>query len=105
MRFLLRVIGVVLVAAGFVALVVDGARSIASNEIVMTELGRALFMLDPGALNGAQAAVQRYVAPWLWDPAAIWVLAQPTFAVLGVLGLLFLLLGRRGRSRRRLSSR
>ena len=39
-RFLVRLIGYVLIAAGFVSLVIDGARSIANSALQFTALGR-----------------------------------------------------------------
>ena len=39
--------------------------------------------------------MSRYVHPFLWHPVITTVLLWPAFAVFGVLGAIFLLLGRR----------
>lgn len=93
MRLLLRFLGALLLAAAFVGLIIDGTRSIASNEIVLTPLGAVLFAMSPNLLNGAQSAAQR-LSPLLWDPGAIWLLTRPAFAVAFVLALVLLVLGR-----------
>ncbi|WP_135466894.1 hypothetical protein [Crenalkalicoccus roseus] len=54
-------------------------------------LGAALFRLDPGLLNMAQAGIQRRLAPWLWDDVLLPVLEQPSWLVPAVLGALLLL--------------
>ena len=97
---LFRLLGYVLAIAGFGFLIVDGALSIAAGELVLTSLGEHWYEYDRESLGLAQAAVQRYVDPYLWDPIIQTVLQWPTFAVALVLGLLFVLIGR-PRSRRR----
>lgn len=96
-RFLFRLVGIVIFAAAFVALVIDGARSIAASEITVTPLQPVVEALDPGVLIRAQTAAEGHSVSWIWDPAALWLLAQPTFAVLGVLALLLLVIGRKPR--------
>lgn len=95
LRFLARFIGLWLVAGALVALVVDGAKSIAAGSIVTTPLGQLWYDLDPASLNTAQAAVERHVHPALWDPVILAVLLAPTFSVIGILGLLLMLVGRK----------
>jgi hypothetical protein len=56
-------------------------------------LGAALFRLDPGLLNTAQAGIQRHVSPWLWDAVVLPVLEQPVWLVPAILAGLLLLLG------------
>ena len=96
-----RVIGYLLALAGLGFIIVDGARSIAAGEIDFTLLGQTWYDLDRSSLNVAQAVVQRYVHPYLWDPVIQTILGWPTFAVALVLSLLFVLIGRprRGVSR------
>lgn len=48
-------------------------------------LGEVWYALAPGSLNLAQAVVQRYISPALWDPVIIWVLGQPATAVSGLI--------------------
>lgn len=82
-------------AAAVILAVVDATRSIAASELVLTPLGTSWFAVSPGTLNLAQALVQRYVFPGLWDPLIVSILNLPGFAVFLVLALLFYAIGRR----------
>ena len=55
-------------------------------------LGEALFRYDPALLNTAQAGVQRYVSPVLWDEAALPVLERPSWLLPVALGAFLLML-------------
>ena len=66
-----------------------------------TPLGAALFRYDPALLNTAQAGIQRYLAPALWDEAALPLLERPSWVVPVALGVALLLLHALLRSRRR----
>lgn len=95
MRVLLRFLGLILVAAGFVVGVIDGTRSIADSALVVTPLGTTLRTAFGGRVDDAALALGRNVHPLLADPVATAALAVPTaLAALG-LGLLLLWLGRR----------
>ena len=89
-----RLIGYLLALAGLGFLIVDGARSIAAGELILTKFGQSWFDLDSASLNGAQALVQRYLHPYIWDPIIQTVLQWPTFAVALGLSLLFVVIGR-----------
>jgi hypothetical protein len=53
-------------------------------------LGRLWFDLSPNTLELAQPAIQRHVAPWLWEPVIVTILRWPAFAVFAVPGILLL---------------
>lgn len=89
-RFLVKVIGLLLVAAGFVGIVVDGTRSIANHEIVFAPLGEVLFQLFPGTFPMIEPAISRHVSPFLWDPVLLTVLLWPASIVAFVLGVLLI---------------
>lgn len=95
----LRVLGVWSLLAAMVALTVDATQSLASGESqwIVTPLGEHWFRLHASSLNLAQAAVERHVAPWLWDPVIVTLLQVPTWIFFGVLGILLYWLGRRRR--------
>ncbi|MDI4658734.1 hypothetical protein [Xanthobacter autotrophicus] len=98
-RFLFRFIGFWLVAGGFVALIVDGTRSIASSALVFTSTGDAWFALSPGTLEQAERS-GRAGLPLVWNTAILPLLSLPAFLLLVVVGLILLALGRvRERSR------
>jgi len=94
-RFLLRFLGLWILAAAFVWLVVDGTKSIAGNSLSFTQLGKTWYDLNPNSLQLLQPAIERHVAVWLWNPVIQTVLEQPTWLVLGVVGSILILLGRK----------
>ncbi|MEP9352986.1 hypothetical protein ABLE93_05225 [Xanthobacter sp. KR7-65] len=98
-RFLLRFTGFWLLAGGFVALIVDGTRSIAASALAFTSAGDAWFALSPGSLERAEASA-RSGMPTLWNSVLLPALSLPAFALLLLLGLIFMGIGRvRERSR------
>ena len=94
-RFLLRFAGLWILAAAFVWLIIDGTKSIAGNTIFVTKLGKTWYEISPNSLLLLQPAIERHVSQWLWNPVVQTVLEQPTWLVLGVLGSLLILLGRK----------
>ena len=94
-RFLFRALGLLLLAGAFIALVLDGTRSIAGNAIVVTPLGKTWTDLHSTSLQLLEAGLTRHVAEWLWDPVLLNILTSPTWLVLGILGVVLLLLGRK----------
>ena len=100
-RFLFRFVGLWILAAGFVALVRDGTKSIAGNAIFLTALNDDWTNIAPGSLQALQTfltqRVEPYVGGWVWDPVILAILAAPTFVVLGIIGAVFILLGRKKR--------
>jgi hypothetical protein len=94
-RFLLRLIGYLLVAAGFVALVIDGARSIANSALQFTVLGETLQGLLRERYSWIQPAIERNIHPLLWDPVLLNLMLAPTALAAMLLGLLFVRLGAR----------
>lgn len=95
MRFLLRLVGYLGVAAGFIALVIDGARSIANSGLRFTALGETLasFIHERYAL--IQPTVERNIHPLLWDPVLLSLMRMPTAFVALAIGFALLWLGRR----------
>jgi len=92
-RGLFRLIGLLLLAGGFVFMVYDGARFVADQTLRFTRFGQ--FWND--IHQSSQAAFRAWVeakAPWLWESVAKLILDQPVFAVLGVAGILLMLLFR-----------
>ena len=94
-RFVFRFFGLWILAAGFVALVRDGTKSIAGNAIFITRLGEDWNNLHAGSQDALKALVERYAGPALWDLATLYLLAAPTWLVLGIVGSLFILIGRK----------
>ena len=93
LRFLLRLIGLLLLAGAFAALIVDGTRSVAAGRIALLPLGRTMTIVSPEAFVKLHAGIETHL-PSLWDPVMVTVLLLPTWCVLGLLGLVLLALGR-----------
>ncbi|MBZ0218083.1 MAG: hypothetical protein K8F25_16115 [Fimbriimonadaceae bacterium] len=93
--FVFRFLGLCLVAIAFIALVVDGTKSIAASTLYFTPLGEGWFSLHPPSLNLFQAIVERYTFPFIWDSIIIYLLLLPVWVVIAALGLLLLYIGRR----------
>jgi hypothetical protein len=94
-RFLARFLGLVLIAAGFVGLVIDGTRSIANGALSFTPLGEVAFRLFPKSFPLIEPAVTRHVHPWLWDPILLNLFLLPASVLAVLLGALFIWLGQR----------
>lgn len=101
LAILARLIGFIVLSAGLAALVVDATHSLAASSVVVTPLGENWGALHPASLRGTETVVRHGVEPifgrWVWDPAIRSLLAAPGFAVLGVVGALFIVIGRKRR--------
>jgi hypothetical protein len=94
-RFLFRFVGLWLLAGAFVALIIDGTRSIAASRLILTPLAEAWYALHAASVQALQAWMERSLPAWVWDPVAINVLSTPLWVVLAIVGILFILIGRR----------
>ncbi|AMJ62572.1 hypothetical protein [Bosea sp. PAMC 26642] len=92
--FLVRLCGYLLVAAGFVVLLLDGARSIANSAVLVTPLGETLLTLLRERYLAIQPTVERIYLP-LWDPVLLTLTRTPTALAALLLGFLLLRLGAR----------
>ncbi len=91
LRFIVRVAAMLVLAAGFAALVIDGTRSIAGGELSLTPFSDLL----KSRLPGLEQAIGKNIHPLLWDPVATSLLRLPAWLVLALLGLLLLRVARR----------
>ena len=94
-RFLFRFIGLWILAAGFVALVRDGTKSIAGNALFTTKLAEDWNNIHASSLESLKALFERYAGASGWEIASTYVLAAPTWLVLGILGSILILIGRK----------
>ncbi len=94
LRFLARVIGLLLVAGGFIVGVIDGTRSIADSSLALTSLGETAARVFGERFQAFGPAVSRDVHPLLWDPVLVHVLMAPTALFAVLFGLVLLWLGR-----------
>jgi len=92
-RGFFRLVGLLLLAGGFIFMVYDGARWVADQNLRFTRFGQ--FWNDMN--QSSQAAFKAWVeskAPWLWSGIVNVVLDQPVFAVLGIIGIVLMILFR-----------
>ncbi|MGU3360306.1 PetM family of cytochrome b6f complex subunit 7 [Methylobacterium sp. M6A4_1b] len=97
-RFLSRFLGLVFLAAGFVCLVYDGARSIANNSLRVTSVSDLAFTLFKDRANALQGTVES-VAPWLWKILVLPLTLAPAALIALVIGAALLWLGQPARER------
>jgi hypothetical protein len=94
-RFVFRFVGFLTLAAAFVALLYDGTKTIAGSDIYYTKLSETWNAVNAGSLQAMQPLIDKRIGHWLWDPVMVNILSRPTWLVLGILGGLLLLIGRR----------
>ena len=92
-RGFFRLIGLLLLAGGFIFMVYDGARFVADNTLRFTRFGQFWNDVHQSSQQAFRASVEG-LSPWLWNNVARVVLDQPVFAVMAVLGILLMLLFR-----------
>jgi hypothetical protein len=92
-RSVFRLLGLVLLAAGFVFVIYDGTKSIADQTIYISKFSQTWAEIHQQSLQAAQGLVEKNVA-WLWAVIQP-VLEQPTWLVLGTIGMVLILLGRK----------
>jgi len=101
MRFIMRLIGTWLLGGALVLIIIDGTKSLAANELVLSSLSDAWALLHEQSLTDAVAWAEAngFAAAWavLRDTLFSW----PGFVVLGVPGLLLAVSGRSRTSRER----
>jgi len=93
-RFLLRTLGLLSLAAAFVFLVYDGTRSISDNRLDFTRVEEVWSLVHPGSLQQLRSFLESHGPHWLWND---YLFGAPAFAALAVLGAILIPLGRRRR--------
>ncbi|MCC3245831.1 hypothetical protein LG047_10900 [Methylocystis sp. WRRC1] len=91
LRLLTRFIGLLLLAGGFIALIVDGTRSIAGGRLLVTTLNKGASEFFPALYQGLQSGVSEKSA-LLWDPVFTTLLLLPISVAFGGLGALLIVL-------------
>ena len=89
MRLLFRLVGLLLLAGAFAALLVDGTRSVAAGSVSVLPFGRTLMTISPDGFQKTRMFVEAKL-PTLWDPVLVTVFLMPTWVVFGVVGLVLL---------------
>ena len=94
-RFVLRFLGLLLLALGFIFLVYDGIRSISDGSWLVTKTNYVWIIVNEASLQAFQTLVERRAGPDLWQFGVAPILEQPASAVAAVLGIILILLGRK----------
>jgi len=92
-RGFFRLVGLLLLAGGFVFMVYDGARWVADQTLRFTRFGEFWNDIHQASQQAFRTWVESH-SPWLWNHVIRVVLDQPVFAVMGVIGILLMLLFR-----------
>jgi hypothetical protein len=94
-RFILRFIGLLCLALGFIFLVYDGTKTIADQALYLSSVGSTWSNIHQNSLTSLQPAVER-LTPWAWKGVIQpYFLDQPISLVLAILGAILILLGRK----------
>jgi hypothetical protein len=94
-RLLVRFLGLMLLAAAFAALIIDGTRSIAASSLLLTPLGQTGMWLFPNKFPLLQPMIEKNIHPLLWNPILLFILRLPTWLGLGMVGVACLEIARR----------
>jgi hypothetical protein len=87
LRLLTRFIGLLLLAGGFIALIVDGTRSLAGGELLVTTLRRGLSEAAPALYK---SIVAEMAAKSVLDLTMTPLMTLPISLTLGALGALLI---------------
>ena len=93
-RGFFRLVGLLLLAGGFIFMVYDGARWVADQSLRFTRFGEFWNDIHQSSQQAFRTWIESH-APWLWTSVSRLLLDQPVFAVMGVVGILLMLLFRR----------
>jgi hypothetical protein len=91
-----RLLGWICLLCATIVAVRDGLIWFKTGTYPFIAGGELWYMIDVDSLNLAQAVVQRYLAPEVWDPGIQMVLLWPAAATFAGLGLILSVLFYRG---------
>ena len=96
-RFFLRLLGLLSLAAAFLLIIYDGTKSIAGNAVAITTVRTLWETINAASLTALRPLIENTAGRFAWDPVFTGFLIAPSWAVLGMLGILLVLLGRKRR--------
>ena len=91
LRLLIRLLGLMLLAGGFISLVVDGTASLGGGSLHVTTLGSALQMQIPAFSEWLKAATLAHLPPFCWDLLSAFLRFTPASLTLCAAGALLML--------------
>lgn len=96
-RALVRLVGLVILAAAFIFLIYDGTKSIADRTFFITRTVDVWSGIHQASLVALEPWMETNIAPWAWNPGMVTVINQPAWLALGIIGIVLVLLGRKKR--------
>ena len=96
-RFLFRFVGLICLAFAFLLVIFDGAKSIVDNQLNITNVRTLWVTLNAASLHSLRPLIEGNLGAFAWDPVFAGFLSAPSWAVFGVLGIVFIVLGRKKR--------
>jgi hypothetical protein len=97
-RFVLRFVGLLCLALAFIFLVYDGTKWIADRQIFVSSVSTVWSNVHQTSLVDLQPVVERYLGVRFWQGIVQpYFLEQPAWLVLGIVGSLLILFGRKKR--------
>jgi hypothetical protein len=94
-RFLLRFIGMLLLALAFIFVVYDGIRTISDGALLITKASYVWNAINDSSLRMLQALVEQKLGADAWQIGVAPVLDQPAAVIFCVLGVILIFLGRK----------
>jgi hypothetical protein len=99
LRSAARAAGLIVISLAVLLAGYDAARSLVDRLLRVTKVGDVWFAIHRESLLLLQPAIERHIEPliggWLWDPVMLKILTAPTWLVLGVIGAILVLFGRK----------
>ncbi len=100
MKFILRVIGTWFIGLALVLIIIDGAKTLAANALIMTSLAESWSSLHAESWLATNQALADLLPGTASRSVVMFMSNAPSWAIFGVVGLLLLLLGRAGAKKR-----
>lgn len=97
MAALLRFLAGCFLLVAVIAAVDDVTRSLAAGRPTVTAAAEHWAKLSPATFDNARSGVQRHTHRLVWDYGVREVLRMPSWALLGIIGLVLAYVGRRRR--------
>ncbi len=92
-----RFVGWILIFTALGTIAYEATTALNAGRWRTIAIGELWFQLHAPSLNNAQASIQRYVLPWLWEPVITTVLRGPGWLVFGAPGITLVYLCRKRR--------
>jgi hypothetical protein len=97
LRLLIRLLGLLLLAGGFISLIVDGTASFAGGSLFVTTLATSLQTLAPATFEALRVATLAHLPAYCWDAIQAFLGYTPVSLALCAVGALLILVSHKRR--------